>query len=57
MGCTNSKLDSEIVQIKKRLDEQAIEQNTLQVEFIYILNELKTIQTQFTEFKDKFCEL
>ena len=31
MGCTNSKLESEIIQIKKQIDEQCIEQHTLQV--------------------------
>ena len=44
MGCTNSKYDVELVQIKKELSQQAQEQNTLQIEFVYLMNELKSIQ-------------
>jgi len=44
MGCSNSKYDVEIEQIKKELSQQAQEQNTLQIEFTYLMNELKSIQ-------------
>jgi hypothetical protein len=60
MGCTNSKLESDIVEIKKELSQQAIEQNTLQVEILYLMNELKTIKHQLTDlevFKEQFQEL
>jgi len=60
MGCINSKLESEIVQIKKEMSQQAIEQNTLQVEFLYLMNELKVINKQMAEFqlfKEQFQEL
>ena len=57
MGCTNSKLASEIVELKQQIDEQAIEQNTLQSEITYLIHELKTLRTQFNEFKDQFQEL
>jgi septal ring factor EnvC (AmiA/AmiB activator) len=60
MGCTNSKLESDIVEIKKELSQQAIEQNTLQVEILYLMNELKTINHQLTDlevFKEQFQEL
>ena len=57
MGCSNSKLASEIVQIKQQLYEQTLEQNTLQVEVTYLIHELKTLHTQFNEFKDQFQEL
>ena len=49
MGCTNSKLESEIVEIKKELHQQAQEQKTLQVEFLYLMNELKEIQKNISE--------
>jgi hypothetical protein len=49
MGCTNSKLESELVQIKKELQQQAQEQKTLQVEFLYLMNELKEIQKNISE--------
>lgn len=51
MGCTNSKLESEIIQIKKQIDEQCIEQNTLQVEFVYLMNEMKEINQKLTELQ------
>jgi hypothetical protein len=60
MGCTTSKIESEIVQIKDELSQQAIEQNTLQVEFMYLMNELKTMKQQMVElaeFKEQFQEL
>jgi len=60
MGCTNSKLKSEIVQIKKEAAQQAIEQNTLQVEFIFLMGELKIIRQQLAElelFKNQFQDL
>ncbi len=60
MGCTNSKLETEIVQIKKEACQQAIEQNTLQVEFIYLMGELKIIKQQLEElqvFKEQFQDL
>jgi len=57
MGCTTSKLASEIIQIKQEIVEQTIEQNTLQIEITFLANELKILRTQFTEFKDQFKEL
>ena len=57
MGCTTSKLASEIIQIKQEIVEQTIEQNTLQIEITFLTNELKTLRLQFNEFKDQFQEL
>jgi hypothetical protein len=57
MGCSNSKLASEIIQIKQEIVEQTIEQNTLQIEITFLANELKILRTQFNEFKDQFQEL
>jgi hypothetical protein len=57
MGCSNSKLASEIIQIKEEIVEQTIEQNTLQIEITFLANELKILRTQFNEFKDQFQEL
>ena len=57
MGCSTSKLSSEILQLKQQLDEQTLEQNTLQIELTYLMHELKTLQSQFNEFKDQFQEL
>jgi len=51
MGCTSSKLESDMVQLKTEMSQQAIEQNTLQVEFIYLMGELKIIKQQLEEFK------
>jgi septation ring formation regulator EzrA len=53
MGCTNSKIESEIVQIKKEMSVQAIEQNTLQVEFLYLMNELKDIQQKLKKYEEE----
>ena len=56
----SSKLESEIVQLKKESAQQAIEQNTLQVEFLYLMNELKIINKQMAEFqvfKEQFQDL
>ena len=50
MGCTNSKLESEIIEIKKELQQQAQEQKTLQVEFLYLMNELKELQKNIGDF-------
>ena len=44
MGCTNSKLESDVVTIKKQLQQQMQEQYTLQTEFLYLMNELKDIK-------------
>ena len=60
MGCMSSKLESEIVQLKKESAQQAIEQNTLQVEFLYLMNEMKVINKQLAEFqvfKEQFQDL
>ena len=60
MGCISSKLESDMVQIKKEVAQQAIEQNTLQVEFLYLMNEMKVINKQLTEFqvfKEQFQDL
>ena len=60
MGCTNSKLESEMVKVKTELAQQAIEQNTLQVEFIFLMGELKIVKQQLEEFqvfKEQFQDL
>ena len=44
MGCTNSKLEADVVTIKKQLQQQMQEQYTLQTEFLYLMNELKDIK-------------
>ena len=44
MGCTNSKLEADVVIIKKQLQQQMQEQYTLQTEFLYLMNELKDIK-------------
>jgi hypothetical protein len=60
MGCTNSKLESEMMKIKTELSQQAIEQNTIQVEFAYLMDEMKIVKQQLAElqvFKEQFQEL
>ena len=44
MGCTNSKLEADVVIIKKQLQQQMQEQYTLQTEFLYLMNEIKDIK-------------
>jgi len=60
MGCMSSKQECEIVKLKTEMSQQAIEQNTLQVEFIYLMGELKIIKQQLAEFqvfKEQFQDL
>lgn len=52
MGCTNSKFESDIVTIKKQLQQQTQEQYTLQTEFLYLMNELKDIQQKLKYYEE-----
>jgi hypothetical protein len=52
MGCTNSKLNSEILTIKTQLQQQMQEQYTLQTEFLYLLNELKEIKQKLKHHEE-----
>ena len=52
MGCTNSKLNSDILIIKTQLQQQMQEQYTLQTEFLYLLNELKEIKQKLKQYEE-----
>ena len=52
MGCTNSKLEADVVTIKKQLQQQMQEQYTLQTEFLYLMNELKDIKEKFKNYEE-----
>lgn len=52
MGCTNSKLEADVVTIKTQLQQQMQEQYTLQTEFLYLMNELKEIKQKLKQHEE-----